>query len=112
MVDMELNECIVQLHKIKRESEYDIYQISLDNHVTIAPGVCNIYFLLIQNNKMRSFRVENIKLNFDNYSTMNKLFLLDKNMKEMKTYVSQIEEYTKLNIQLYKDVREAVGIND
>ena len=53
-----------------------------------------------------------MRINFNNFSTANKLFLLDKNMKEMKTYVSQIAEYTKLNIQLYKDIREAVGLND
>lgn len=112
LIDMELNENIVQLHKIKTESNYDVYQVSADNHVTIAPGVCNIYFLIIQDNKIKSSKIEGIKLNFDNFSTMNKLFLLDKNMKEMKNYVSQIEEYTKLNIQLYKDIREAARIND
>lgn len=112
LVDTELNECIVKLNKIKRESNYDVYQITLDNHITVQPGVCHLYFLIIQNNKIKSAKIENMKINFDNFSTANKLFLLDKNMKEMKAYVSQIAEYTKLNIQLYKDIREAVGLND
>lgn len=107
-----MNECIVRLNKIKKESGYDVYQITLENHITVQPGLCNLYFLIIQNNKIKSAKIENMRINFDNFSTANKLFLLDKNMKEMKTYVSQIAEYTKLNIQLYKDIREAVGLND
>ena len=107
-----MNECIVKLNKIKKESGYDVYQITLENHITVQPGLCNLYFLIIQNNKIKSAKIENMRINFDNFSTANKLFLLDKNMKEMKAYVSQIAEYTKLNIQLYKDIREAVGLND
>lgn len=107
-----MNECIVKLSKIKKESGYDVYQITLENHITVQPGLCNLYFLIIQNNKIKSAKIENMRINFNNFSTANKLFLLDKNMKEMKTYVSQIAEYTKLNIQLYKDIREAVGLND
>lgn len=107
-----MNECIVKLSKIKKESGYDVHQITLENHITVQPGLCNLYFLIIQNNKIKSAKIENMRINFNNFSTANKLFLLDKNMKEMKTYVSQIAEYTKLNIQLYKDIREAVGLND
>ena len=112
LVDIELGECIVKLNFIERKEHYDIYQISLDNHVTVQPGLCQLYFLLIQDNKVKSFKVNDITLDFGNYSALNKLYLLDKNMKEMKTYVNQIEKYTELNIQLYKDIREAAGLND
>lgn len=112
LVDIELGECIVKLNFIERKDHYDVYQVSLDNHITIQPGLCQLYFLIIQDNKGKTFKVGNINLNFDNYSALNKLYLLDKNMKEMKTYVNQIEKYTELNIQLYKDIREAAGLND
>lgn len=112
LVDIELGECIVKLNFIECKDHYDVYQVSLDNHITIQPGLCQLYFLIIQDNKGKTFKVGNINLNFDNYSALNKLYLLDKNMKEMKTYVNQIEKYTELNIQLYKDIREAAGLND
>lgn len=112
LVDAELGECIAQLTKLETKEHYDVYQISLDNHITVQPGLCQLYFLIIQGNKGKSFKVGNINLNFDNYSTLNKLYLLDKNMREMKSYVDQIEKYTELNIQLYKDIREAAGLND
>ena len=64
LIDTEQNECIVQFNRIKREKSYDVYQITLDNHVTIEPGYCKIYFMVIQNNIMKSAKIENICISF------------------------------------------------
>lgn len=112
MVDAELGECIVQLSKVKRDGNYDIYKVNLDNHITIQPGLCQMYFLIIEDNKVISKPIKDIRLNFDNFSAANKLFLIDKTLKEMKNLASQTEEYAKLSIQVYKDIREVAGIND
>ena len=112
LVDAELGECIVQLGKIKTDGNYAIYQVNLDNHITIQPGLCQMYILVIENNKIQSATIQNIRLNFDNFSAANKLFLIDKTLKEMKNLASQAEKYAKLSVQVYKDIREVAGIND
>ena len=112
LIDAEYNECIVQFQRVRQENNYDIYQVVLDSSVSINPGMCHLYFMIIQGNSLKTAKVENIYMSFDNFSAANKLFLMDKNFQEIKNLRSQIEEYTKLNIQLYKDIREAVKIND
>lgn len=96
----------------RQESGYDIYTVTLDNHITVEPGACQVYFLIIQDNKIKSSKIEKINLAYDNFSAANKLFLMDKMTKEVQNYCTKIEEYTKLNIQLYKDIREVKSLND
>lgn len=112
MVDAELGECIAQLAKVKQDGNYDIYQVTLENHITVQPGLCQIYFLIIQDNKIKSTTIKNIYLNFDNFSAANKLFLMEKTLKEIKNLATQTEQYAKLSVQIYKDIREVAGIND
>ena len=112
LVDAELGECIVKLGKIKTDGNYDIYQVTLENHITVQPGLCQIYFLIIQYNKIKSTTIKNIYLNFDNFSAANKLFLMEKTLKEIKNLATQTEQYAKLSVQIYKDIREVAGIND
>ena len=47
LVDAELGECIVKLGKIKTDGNYAIYQVNLENHITIQPGLCQMYILVI-----------------------------------------------------------------
>lgn len=97
------------MSKVRHEGNYDIYQVTLDNHVSIEPGLCQMHFLIMQDNILQSQKIENIYLKYDNFSAANKMFLMDEMTKEMKTICTQVEELTKLNIQLYQDIREAAS---
>lgn len=112
LVDAELGECIVQLAKVKQDGNYDVYQVTLENHITVQPGLCQVYFLIIQDNKIKSTTIKNIYLSFDNFSAANKLFLMEKSLKEIRSLAAQTEQYAKLSVQIYKDIREVAGIND
>ena len=94
------------MKRVRQEGNYDIYQITLDNHITVEPGLCQLHFLIIKNNIMQSQKIDNIYLKYDNFSAANKMFLMDELTREMQSICTQVEELTKLNIQLYNDIRE------
>lgn len=94
---------------VDKDNKYNIYQVTLDNAVSIEPGLCKIYFLIIQNNIVKTISAGNIHIEYDNFSAANKLFLMDELTREMKLLCKKTEEFTKMNIQLYKDIKEAVA---
>jgi hypothetical protein len=96
----------------RQEGGYNVYQATLENYINVEPGACQVYFLIIQDNKIKSSKIEKINLAYDNFSAANKLFLMDSMTKEVQNICTKIEKYTELNIQLYKDIREAKGLND
>ena len=113
IIDSSSNESILKMNQIKQDGSYNIYQVALDSSISsLEAGTSKIYFLVIQNEQLYSKLLNGINLKYDNFSAMSKMFFMEAFSKEIKTICAKIEGYTKLNIQLYKDMREVKGLND
>ena len=55
LVDADRNETVVKLEKTGRDGEYNIYQVSLDNTLSIVKGETEVIVLIFRNNTIYSF---------------------------------------------------------
>lgn len=92
--------------KIKQEQNYDTYQVSLENFISTEKGSSKISFLIIRDRIVTSSISTDILLAYDDFSAANKLYLMNELSEEISLMCKRIEEMTKMNIQLYHDMRE------
>lgn len=94
--------------KVKHEDKYDVYQIRLDNSIFTNKGWSNLSFLILDNDRYLASPGQEIYLVYDNFSAANTLYLKEQLSKEVASICKKIEEMTKMNIQIYKDIKEVV----
>ena len=112
VIDSNSNENILKMNKVKQDKNYNIYQVALTNFISLQNGLSEVYFLIMKDDGFYSKCLGKLSLKYDNFTIASKMFLTEEFTKEMRTICTKIEEYTKLNIQLYKDMREVKGLND
>lgn len=106
IIDKNSNESLLKMIKIKQEQNYDTYQVSLENFISTEKGSSKISFLIIRDRIVTSSISTDILLAYDDFSAANKLYLMDELSEEISLMCKRIEEMTKMNIQLYQDIRE------
>ena len=112
VIDSDSKENILKMNKVKQDKNYEIYQVALTNFISLKEGLSKVYFLIMKDEGFYSKCLGKLLLKYDNFTIASKMFLTEEFTKEMKTICKKIEEYTKLNIQLYKDMREVKGLDD
>ena len=95
--------------QIKHEDKYGVYQVRLDNTVFTQAGLSNLSFLILNDNNYIASPRNKIYLAYDNFSAANKLYLMNELSKEVTAICKKIEEMTKMNIQIYQDIKEVVS---
>jgi hypothetical protein len=100
------------MNRVKQDKNYNVYQVALTNFISLQNGLSEVYFLIMKDDGFYSKCLGKLSLKYDNFTIASKMFLTEEFTKEMRTICTKIEEYTKLNIQLYKDMREVKGLND
>ena len=109
LVDADGNECIAKMEQTGKESDYNIYQVSLDNAISNVEGSTKVVFIMIQNNTMKTVSAGNIHLKYDNFSMAHRLYLMNELSKSIALTYAKIEQLTEMNLQLYKDIQEVAG---
>lgn len=109
LIDADRNETVVKLEKTGRDGEYNIYQVSLDNTLSIVEGETEVIVLIFRNNTMKTMNVGKIHITYDNFSVAHRLYLIGELSKDVNLTYRKIEELTRMNLQIYEDVKEVVG---
>lgn len=103
--DSKDNKDILKLELKNKDSNYNLYSVSLHNTVTIAEGISSLVVLLIDSKIMHSASV-NIVLNYDNFTLGQKIYLIDELSKDIVRKYQQVEQMTKMNIDIYQSIEE------
>lgn len=100
------NKDILRLTQIESDKNYNIYTVSTENSVTIdSAQKCSISLLNFENN-INFSAFEDIHLSFDNYLLGNQIYLIENLSNKLMTTYKQIEELTKINIEIYQKIKE------
>ena len=98
---------ILKLSHSKADKVYNIYNVDLQNFISIAAGNCAIALLVLSNN-IEVSTSENMILDFSNFSLGQHANLVEGLSQNLVAMYQKVEKLTKMNIQLYKDIEEAL----
>lgn len=99
---------ILKLSHSKADKIYNIYNVDIHNFITIAAGDCAIALLVLSNN-IEISTSENIILSFSNFSIGQQANLVEGLSQNLVAMYQKVEKLTKMNIQLYQDIEEAIS---
>ncbi len=108
--DAEGTKDILKMTKTQSGHAYNIYSVSLDNAIKVIDGKSSIIVLILTNDFMRSGASE-ISLSYQSFKEGIKLNLIENFSHYLSTVYNQIQELTKMNIDIYKSI-EGVTKND
>ena len=103
--DSKDNKDILKLELKNKDSNYNLYSVSLCNTITITEGISSLVVLLIDSKIMHSASVD-IILNYDNFTLGQKIYLIDELSKDIVRKYQQVEQMTKMNIDIYQSIEE------
>ena len=103
--DSKDNKDMLKLELKSKDSNYNLYSVSLCNTITVAEGKSSLVVLLIDSKIMHSASVE-IVLNYDNYTLGQKVYLIDELSRDIVKKYQQVEQMTKMNIDIYQSIEE------
>lgn len=110
LIDMDGNECMVKMAKTGQENNYNIYQVVVDSSVCTIEGLTEVMFIAINhNNTMKTIHAGKMHIKYDNFSIAHRLYLMNELSKSIQLTYNKVEELTRMNLQLYKDIREVTG---
>ena len=103
--DSKDNKDILKLELKNKDSNNNLYSGSLCNTITITEGISSLVVLLIDSKIMYSASVD-IILNYDNFTLGQKIYLIDELSKDIVRKYQQVEQMTKMNIDIYQSIEE------
>lgn len=103
--DSKDNKDMLKLELKSKDSNYNLYSVSLCNTITVTEGKSSLVVLLIDSKIMHSASVE-IVLNYDNYTLGQKVYLIDELSRDIVKKYQQVEQMTKMNIDIYQSIEE------
>lgn len=98
---------ILKLSHSKADKVYNIYSVDFQNFITINQGNCAIALLILSNN-IEISTSESMILDFSNFSLGQQANLVEGLSQNLVAMYQKVEKLTKMNIQLYKDIEEAL----
>lgn len=101
---------ILKLQQLGSDRIYDIYSVSLDNAIVVNNGKAVLSVLLMENNIVNSQSIGMI-LNYDNFKAAQNIQLIEELSKDIAKKYHQIQEMTKINIDICKDIEGGL-LND
>lgn len=98
---------ILKLTKIQEDGNYDVYMAGVETTITIRDMECQISLFVAEDNSVKVSASHNhILLAFDNYKLGNQIYLIENLSQNLMVTYKQIEELTKMNIELYQEIQK------
>lgn len=105
--DAEGTKDILKMTRIQNGHAYNIYSVSLENSISVVGGVSSIIVIVLTNDLMRSASSE-IILDYENFQKGIELNSLEKFSYSLAETYNKVQELTKMNIEIYKTIEEAI----
>lgn len=106
--DSEGNKDILRLSHNKSDKIYNIYSVDASNTVRFQNGQFSIALLVLSNN-IEVSDAHLILLDFSNFQIGKQISLIEGMTKSLIATYEKIERMTKMNIELYQDIEEALN---
>lgn len=106
--DIEGKKDILKLSQIKKDKVYDIYAVDISNTISLKAGYVSIALLVLSNN-IEVSSSEELLLDFSNFNTGKQISLIEGFNRNLITMYEKVEKMTKMNIELYQNIEEALG---
>lgn len=106
--DSEGNKDILRLSHNKSDKLYNIYSVDVSNTVIFQNGQFSIALLVLSNNIDVS-DAHLILLDFSNFQIGKQVSLIEGMTRNLIATYEKIERMTKMNIELYQDIEEALN---
>lgn len=106
--DSEGNKDILRLSHNKSDKIYNIYSVDASNTVRFQNGQFSIALLILSNN-IEVSDAHLILLDFSNFQIGKQISLIEGMTKSLIATYEKIERMTKMNIELYQDIEEALN---
>ena len=90
----------------RQDNNYIIYTVAPEASILIENGKCDIIIIGISENNLIFSNSQNLSLSFDNFQLGSQLCLIDELSRNVMTAYTQIEELTKMNIDLYQEIKK------
>jgi hypothetical protein len=97
---------ILKLVPVDSDKNYYIYAVAPEASLSIEDHNCIIAIIGILENNFVFSNSQLISLSFDNFQIGSKLCLIDELSKNVIVTYKQIEELTKMNIELYQEIKK------
>lgn len=105
--DAEGKKDILRLTQIKKDKVYNVYAVDVSNTISLNAGVVSIALLTLANNVEVS-NSQNLILSFDDFNIGKQISLIENLSRNLAIMYEKVERMTKMNIQLYQDIEEAL----
>lgn len=90
------------------DRSYNIYSVSLKNSIIVKEGVTSLVLMILTNDIFKTSAVE-IKIGYENFKIAQKANMLDELSRNLSLTYKKIEELTKMNIEIYKNIEEVIN---
>ena len=97
---------ILKLIPIKQDENYYIYTVAPEASIAIEDRTCIISIIGILDNNFIFSNSQALLLSFDNFRLGSRLHLIDELSNNLIITYKQIEELTKMNIDLYQEIKK------
>ena len=101
---------VLKLKEVGYDSSYICYSASLDNKITVSAGQSQISILFFVNSIVISAS-KDIILSYDDFTMSQQIHFFENVSKDIVNKYYQIEEMTKMNIEIYQQIEEGM-LND
>lgn len=105
--DTEGKKDILRLTQIKKDKVYNVYAVDVSNTISLNAGAASIALLTLSNNVEVS-NSQNLFLSFDDFKIGKQISLIEGLSRNLAVMYEKVERMTKMNIQLYQDIEEAL----
>ena len=99
---------IFKLTKENFDRYYNIYSVSLANTICVEAGESTITLLLIGKDSIKSAKESNINISYNNFTIGRQIQFIEEFTKEIRRACSQVEEMTRMNIQIHQEIEEVL----
>lgn len=106
--DSEGRKDILRLSHFKNDKVYNVYAVDISNTISLKAGAASIALLILSNNIEISDSQEML-LDFSNFNIGKQISLVEGFNRNLIAMYEKIEKMTKMNIELYQDIEEALG---
>ena len=100
---------VIKLSLMSKDNNYFMYMVAPDASISVENGRSVISLIGIADNSFVFSNSYPISLNFDNYQLGNQLYLIEDLSKNLILTYKQIEELTKINIEIYQEIQKEVS---
>lgn len=95
---------ILKLTQRGSDQSYNVFGVSVEQTIAADAGDCSIALINVEDDFIFS-NPQKISLDFDDYKIGNQLYLIEELSKNVILTYKQIEELTKMNIEIYQSIK-------